>query len=394
MKLSVIIVNYNVRYFLEQCLHSLYRAIENTDTEVFVVDNCSTDDSLEMLRKSYPRVKLIANSENPGFAKANNQAIIVSEAEYILLLNPDTLVQENAIHNMLSFMDAHPEAGALGVKMIDGQGRFLPESKRGLPTPAVSFYKILGLSTLFPRSRRFGRYHLGWLDKDKIHSVEILAGACMLVRKDAINKAGLLDEDFFMYGEDIDWSYRILKAGYRNYYFPPGRILHYKGESTKKGSLNYVYVFHKAMAIFAKKHFLGKSFFYAFLINVAILLSGTFSFFSGLFRKSLYFLKKMSSSADKPSVLVWGSLQEFERVRNVYSAGLTNSRKFIHATTEEQLNKVMKDNTINELIFCTTDLQYSLVFDCMEKYAGKGVVYKTAPPIGQVIIGSHRILKR
>lgn len=390
----MIIVNYNVRYFLEQCLHSLYRAIENTDTEVFVVDNCSTDDSLEMLRKSYPRVKLIANSENPGFAKANNQAIIVSEAEYILLLNPDTLVQENAIHNMLSFMDAHPEAGALGVKMIDGQGRFLPESKRGLPTPAVSFYKILGLSTLFPRSRRFGRYHLGWLDKDKIHSVEILAGACMLVRKDAINKAGLLDEDFFMYGEDIDWSYRILKAGYRNYYFPPGRILHYKGESTKKGSLNYVYVFHKAMAIFAKKHFLGKSFFYAFLINVAILLSGTFSFFSGLFRKSLYFLKKMSSSADKPSVLVWGSLQEFERVRNVYSAGLTNSRKFIHATTEEQLNKVMKDNTINELIFCTTDLQYSLVFDCMEKYAGKGVVYKTAPPIGQVIIGSHRILKR
>lgn len=372
----------------------MYRAIENTDTEVFVVDNCSTDDSLEMLRKSYPRVKLIANSENPGFAKANNQAIIVSEAEYILLLNPDTLVQENAIHNMLSFMDAHPEAGALGVKMIDGQGRFLPESKRGLPTPAVSFYKILGLSTLFPRSRRFGRYHLGWLDKDKIHSVEILAGACMLVRKDAINKAGLLDEDFFMYGEDIDWSYRILKAGYRNYYFPPGRILHYKGESTKKGSLNYVYVFHKAMAIFAKKHFLGKSFFYAFLINVAILLSGTFSFFSGLFRKSLYFLKKMSSSADKPSVLVWGSLQEFERVRNVYSAGLTNSRKFIHATTEEQLNKVMKDNTINELIFCTTDLQYSLVFDCMEKYAGKGVVYKTAPPIGQVIIGSHRILKR
>jgi GT2 family glycosyltransferase len=133
VKLSVIIVNYNVRYFLEQCCITLYRAIENTDTEVFVVDNCSTDDSLEMLRKSYPRVKLIANSENPGFAKANNQAIIVSEAEYILLLNPDTLVQENAIHNMLSFMDAHPEAGALGVKMIDGQGRFLPESKRGLP---------------------------------------------------------------------------------------------------------------------------------------------------------------------------------------------------------------------------------------------------------------------
>jgi GT2 family glycosyltransferase len=257
VKLSVIIVNYNVRYFLEQCLHSLYRAIKNTETEVFVVDNCSTDDSLEMLRQSYPEVKLIANSENLGFAKANNLAIEASESDYVLLLNPDTLVQEEGICNMLSFMDAHPEAGALGVKMIDGRGRFLAESKRGLPTPAVSFYKISGLSAMFPRSRRFGRYHLGWLDKDKIHSVEILAGACMLVRREAIIKAGLLDEDFFMYGEDIDWSYRILKAGYRNYYFPPGRILHYKGESTKKGSLNYVYVFYNAMAIFAKKHFFG-----------------------------------------------------------------------------------------------------------------------------------------
>ncbi|NLV38493.1 MAG: glycosyltransferase family 2 protein, partial [Bacteroidales bacterium] len=210
MKLSVIIVNYNVRYFLEQCLHSLYRAIKNTETEVFVVDNCSTDDSLEMLRQSYPEIKLIANSENLGFAKANNLAIEASESDYVLLLNPDTLVQEEAIRNMLSFMDAHPEAGALGVKMIDGRGRFLAESKRGLPTPAVSFYKISGLSALFPRSRRFGRYHLGWLDKDKIHSVEILAGACMLVRREAIIKAGLLDENFFMYGEDIDWSYRIL----------------------------------------------------------------------------------------------------------------------------------------------------------------------------------------
>ncbi|HOQ58275.1 MAG TPA: glycosyltransferase family 2 protein, partial [Bacteroidales bacterium] len=150
MKLSVIIVNYNVRYFLEQCLHSLYRAIKNTETEVFVVDNCSMDDSLEMLRQSYPEIKLIANSENLGFAKANNLAIEASESDYVLLLNPDTLVQEEAIRNMLSFMDAHPEAGALGVKMIDGRGRFLAESKRGLPTPAVSFYKISGLSAMFP----------------------------------------------------------------------------------------------------------------------------------------------------------------------------------------------------------------------------------------------------
>lgn len=221
---------------MEQCLHSLYRAINNTETEVIVVDNCSTDDSLKMLRQSYPEVKLIANSENLGFAKANNLAIAASESEYVLLLNPDTLVQEEAIRNMLAFMDAHPEAGALGVKMIDGQGRFLPESKRGLPTPAVSFYKISGLSALFPRSRRFGRYHLGWLDKDKIHPVEILAGACMLVRKEAIAKAGLLDEDFFMYGEDIDWSYRILKAGYRNFYFPPAAYFITRAKVPKKAA--------------------------------------------------------------------------------------------------------------------------------------------------------------
>lgn len=378
---------------MEQCLHSLYRAINNTETEVIVVDNCSTDDSLKMLRQSYPEVKLIANSENLGFAKANNLAIAASESEYVLLLNPDTLVQEEAIRNMLAFMDAHPEAGALGVKMIDGQGRFLPESKRGLPTPAVSFYKISGLSALFPRSRRFGRYHLGWLDKDKIHPVEILAGACMLVRKEAIAKAGLLDEDFFMYGEDIDWSYRILKAGYRNFYFPPGRILHYKGESTKKGSLNYVYVFYKAMAIFAKKHFLGKSFFYAMLINVAIWLSGAFSFFSGLLRKSLYIIKKISSSAEQASVLVWGSAPEFERVRGLYKTGSVRSLNLIRVADEEQVAEALKDKSIGELVFCTADLEYSLVFDCMEKFAGRGLAFKMAPPTGQVIMGSHTVFK-
>lgn len=378
---------------MEQCLHSLYRAIKNTETEVFVVDNCSTDDSLEMLRQSYPEIKLIANSENLGFAKANNLAIEASESDYVLLLNPDTLVQEEAIRNMLSFMDAHPEAGALGVKMIDGRGRFLAESKRGLPTPAVSFYKISGLSALFPRSRRFGRYHLGWLDKDKIHSVEILAGACMLVRREAIIKAGLLDENFFMYGEDIDWSYRILKAGYRNYYFPPGRILHYKGESTKKGSLNYVYVFYNAMAIFAKKHFLGKNFFYALLINLAIWLSGAFSFFSGLLRKCLYIIKKIAFSTQQASVLVWGGTSEFERVRDLYSTVSTGSLNFIQVTNEDQIEEALKDKDIRGLVFCTAELEYSLVFDCMEKYAGRGLVFKMAPPIGQVIIGSHTVLK-
>lgn len=393
MKLSIIIVNYNVRYFLEQCLHSLFKAIDTSETEVFVVDNCSTDDSLDMLRKSYPQIKLIANTENVGFAKANNLAIEASRADYVLLLNPDTLVQEDAIHKMLDFLETHPEAGALGVKMIDGKGRFLPESKRGLPTPAVSFYKISGLSALFPRSRRFGRYHLAWLDKDEIHPVDVLAGACMMVRKEAIDKAGLLDEDFFMYGEDIDWSYRILKAGYRNYYFPLARILHYKGESTKKGSLNYVYVFHNAMAIFAKKHFLGNNAFFALLINIAILLSGLFSFLSGLMRRGIYLFKKLHSSLDPGLVLIWGSSNEFERVSALLEASSTYRRLSMHLETGADLMEAIKDKRIREVVFCTKDLSYLQVLEQLEKLSTSSLIFKTAPPIGRVIIGSNTVLK-
>lgn len=393
VKLSVIIVNYNVRYFLEQCLHSLYRAINSSDTEVYVVDNCSTDDSLAMLRRSYPQVKVIANQENLGFAKANNMAIKLSEADYVLLLNPDTLVQEDSIDNMLSFMDAQPQAGALGVKMIDGRGRFLPESKRGLPTPLVSFYKISGLSALFPHSKRFGLYHLAWLDKDETQPVDILAGACMLVRKEAIDKAGLLDEDFFMYGEDIDWSYRIMQAGYVNYYFPPGRILHYKGESTKKGSLNYVYVFYNAMAIFAKKHFLGKNIFYGLLVNIAIVLSAVFSFLLGLLRKIAFFLKKLRPAPPRGPILIWGSQEEYRRLLSLLSTDSVPLREYLHLDSSEQPDELLKKYPIQELIFCTADLSYARVFDCMEKHADKNLVFKMAAPIGPVIISSQSLIR-
>ncbi len=255
MKLSVVIVNYNVEHFLEQALASVFKAMRGIDGEVFVVDNRSADHSVEMVRQKFPQVRLIANQENVGFARANNQAIRESAGEYVLLLNPDTLVEEDTFEKCLAFMDATPDAGGLGVKMVNGQGEFLPESKRGIPFPAVAFYKLFGLSKLFPHSRKFGSYHLTYLDNDEIHSVEVLSGAFMLLRRSVLDKIGLLDEDYFMYGEDIDLSYRILKGGYKNYYFPKTRIIHYKGESTKKGSLNYVHVFYKAMQIFAQKHF-------------------------------------------------------------------------------------------------------------------------------------------
>src|SRR6056297_3201334 len=271
VKLSVIIVNYNVKHFLEQCLISVYKALDTIPSEVFVVDNNSVDGSCTLVKERFPKAKRIENKKNYGFSYANNQAIKKANGEYILLLNPDTVVEEDTFSKSIHFMDTHPDAGGLSVKMIDGKGRFLPESKRALPTPAVAFYKIFGLSKLFPKSKIFARYHLGHLKNDEMNEIEILPGAFMFLRKKALEKAGLLDETFFMYGEDIDLSYRITKAGFKNFYFPETTIIHYKGESTKKGSLNYVFVFYQAMIIFAQKHFSGgKVSIFSLIIHLAI----------------------------------------------------------------------------------------------------------------------------
>lgn len=272
-KLSIIIVNYNVKHFLEQCLLSVFKATQQLSAEVFVVDNNSVDGSCEMVREKFQQAILIENKVNTGFAKANNQAMRMAQGEFVLLLNPDTLVLEDTFTKCIHFMDTHADAGGLGVYMIDGKGNFLPESKRGLPSPAVAFYKIFGLSSLFPKSKIFGRYHLGFLDKNQTHKVDVLSGAFMLMRKTVLDKVGLLDEAFFMYGEDIDLSYRITQGGYHNYYFPETKIIHYKGESTKKSSVNYVVVFYKAMVIFAKKHYSNQNAsLFSLLINVAVYL--------------------------------------------------------------------------------------------------------------------------
>lgn len=288
MKLSIIVVNYNVEHFLEQCLLSVQRAIKGIEAEVWVVDNNSVDGSVEMVRNRFPWVKLIASKENHGFSRGNNLAITQSTGQYVLLLNPDTVVEEDTFSKVITFMDAHPEAGGLGVKMIDGNGRFLPESKRGLPTPKVAFFKIFGLAALFPKSKRFGRYHLGFLSNDEIHEVEILSGAFMFMRKSALDKVGLLDEDFFMYGEDIDLSWRLIQGGYKNYYFPETRIIHYKGESTKKSSINYVFVFYRAMIIFARKHFTEQNVrHFSLFINMAIYFRAGLAIVSRFLRRTI-----------------------------------------------------------------------------------------------------------
>ena len=261
--------------------------MEGITGQVFVVDNNSIDGSVEMVRSKFPEYSLIDNKENLGFSKANNQAIRLSDAKYILLLNPDTVVEEDTFSKVIDFMDSHDDAGGLGVRMVDGKGIFLPESKRGLPTPAVAFYKIFGLSRIFPKSKRFGTYHLGFLSEFETNEIDVLSGAFMLMRSEALDKVGLLDEAFFMYGEDIDLSYRIQRGGYKNYYYPETRIIHYKGESTKKSSVNYVFVFYRAMVIFARKHFSQKNaWLFSFLINAAIYFRASLAIVSRFIRRA------------------------------------------------------------------------------------------------------------
>lgn len=254
LKLSVIIVNYNVKYYLEQCLDSVRRAINGLEAEVYVVDNHSHDGSVGYLERRFSHVNFVASNHNLGFARANNIAIRDTEGEYVLLLNPDTIVGETTIANCVEFMDAHPEAGACGVKMLQSNGVKAPESRRGIPDPLTSFYKMTGLCAKFPNNARLGHYYMGGLSWEEPAQIEVVSGAFCMLRRTALDKVGLLDEDFFMYGEDIDLSYRVLKGGFKNWYLPYP-ILHYKGESTQKSSFRYIHVFYDAMLIFLRKHY-------------------------------------------------------------------------------------------------------------------------------------------
>ena len=259
-KISIVIVSYNVSKLLDECLQSVARALQGIDGEVFVVDNHSKDNTLTMLKEKHPEVRVIANEVNVGFSRANNQAIRLSEAEYVLLLNPDTVVYENTLHGVLDFMDQHPQAGGAGVRMLTREGHRAPESRRSIPTPWVAMLKMLGAT------RRYYMSHLSW---DEPGQIEAVSGAFFLVRRKALDQVGLLDEDYFMYGEDIDLSYRLLKGGWQNWYLPYD-IIHYKGESTQKSSFRYVHTFYQAMLIFFRKHYGHLSFFLSLPIKVAI----------------------------------------------------------------------------------------------------------------------------
>jgi GT2 family glycosyltransferase len=272
--LSVLIVNYNVKAYIDQCLRSVERASQGLQVEVIVVDNASSDGSVAHIQKHFPWVTCIASPENLGFGRANNLAAAQAKGEFVLYLNPDTVVPEDNFRRALEVMRSKPEIGSMGCRMIDGSGHFLPESKRGLPTPAVALYRILGLAKLFPKHPRFGAYYAGHLAPDASGYVDVHCGAWMLMRGSVLHQIGGFDEAFFMYGEDIDLSYRVLQAGHSNYYLADSPILHYKGESTKHQSWHYIKTFHEAMAIFANKHFHSQALAYRALISLGIYAKG------------------------------------------------------------------------------------------------------------------------
>ena len=340
MKLSVIIVNYNVKYYLDQCIRSVLHAFEvmqgsanleigadsseeNGIAELIVVDNHSADGSVDYLEQRYPQeqypmVRFVESSHNLGFARANNIAIRQSRGEYVLLLNPDTIVGEDVLKKCVDFMDVHENAGAVGVRMLNATGKRAMESRRGLPTPMVSFFKMLGFCNRWPQHRLFGRYYMGYLPWDQPCQIEVVSGAYCMLRRKALDEVGLLDEDFFMYGEDIDLSYRVLKGGYHNYYLPVD-ILHYKGESTQKSSFRYVHVFYEAMLIFFRKHYSGMSFLLSLPIKTAIYgkaLVALVGMLSDRMRKSLGFFFSPSAEGCQHYVFV-GSQKMLDACREI-----------------------------------------------------------------------------
>ena len=377
MQLSVIIVNYNVKYFLEQCLCSVLNAIKNVEAEIIVIDNDSTDGSKDFFSNKFASVHFVWNWKNVGFSKANNTALQQATGKYILFLNPDTLVPEDCFEKCLSFFQTQKDTGALGIRMIDGAGKFLKESKRGFPGLLPSFYKLTGLAALFPYSKTFARYYAGHLPENENHTVDVLAGAFMLVEKNVLDKTGGFDEQFFMYGEDIDLSCRIQKAGYKNYYFSEVTIIHFKGESTKKESLKYVEVFYGAMTLFVSKHYSGfKATLYNVFIQITIWLKVV-----AIFSKKLFFSIVKNQKVIKPAAsptLIVGNENDYQSVINLLKT--TNAKLVIIgrvgatplATAAslgnlKDLAKLIKKFMIGNIIFCINELQTQEIISIIQK---------------------------
>lgn len=380
LKLSVIIVNYNVKYYLDQCIRSVLRAFEemNTPAEIIVVDNHSADGSVDYLEQRYPQklfpmVRFVRSAHNLGFARANNIAIRQSRGEYVLLLNPDTIVGEDALKASVDFMDAHEDAGAVGVRMLGAQGRRAMESRRGLPTPMVSFFKMLGFCNRWPHHRLFGKYYMGYLPWDEPSQIEVVSGAYCMLRRKALDEVGLLDEDFFMYGEDIDLSYRVLKGGYHNYYLPVD-ILHYKGESTQKSSFRYVHVFYEAMLIFFRKHYSGMTFLLSLPIKTAIYakaLMALVGMLSERMRKSLGFFAPSAEGAQH--YVVVGSQEMQDACREIARRLGLDAEFHDSEVQEDKSEATWSEKNDNVLVLDADSMSYADMLKRMSRLSDMNV---------------------
>lgn len=380
LKLSVIIVNYNVKYYLDQCIRSVLRAFEemNTPAEIIVVDNHSADGSVDYLEQRYPQklfpmVRFVRSAHNLGFARANNIAIRQSRGEYVLLLNPDTIVGEDALKASVDFMDVHEDAGAVGVRMLGAQGRRAMESRRGLPTPMVSFFKMLGFCNRWPHHRLFGKYYMGYLPWDEPCQIEVVSGAYCMLRRKALDEVGLLDEDFFMYGEDIDLSYRVLKGGYHNYYLPVD-ILHYKGESTQKSSFRYVHVFYEAMLIFFRKHYSGMTFLLSLPIKTAIYakaLMALVGMLSERMRKSLGFFAPSAEGAQH--YVFVGSLEMQDACRDIARRLGLDAEFHDSEVLEDRSEATWSEKNDNVLVLDADSMSYADMLKRMSRLSDMNV---------------------
>lgn len=391
-KLSIIIVSYNVKHYVAQCLNSLEKALDGIDAEVLVVDNHSVDGTIKYIAPVYPWVEIIGNNHNRGYSAANNFGIRQSDSEYVLLLNPDTFVGENTLKEALAFMDSHPACGSLGVRMLKCNGESARESRRGIPTPMTSFYKMIGLCDRFVNNRKFGKYYMGYLPWDEANKIEVVSGAFCMLRRSALEEVGLLDEDYFMYGEDIDLSYRLLQKGYENWYLP-SKILHYKGASTSKSSLRYVHVFYKAMLIFYKKHFGGTSTIISLPVYLAIYAKAFIALIGNLIRAmrhSLGFFRKRD--ADKFRYVFIGKSQffpMFSKFARRHGLDVVSTQDVAWDCKNCTFSTVSPSDV--QIVCDTNSFTYGEMLDIIHANKDKGVLLSVYHPNIQVLITAGEV---
>ena len=378
MKLSVIIISYNVKYFLEQCLCSLEQAAAGIDHEVIVVDNASTDGSTEYIKPRFPGIKWIAQNENLGFSRANNLAFTHAKGEYILMLNPDTIVTREAIKGCVEFMDKNPDAGATGVKMVNKDGSFALESRRGIVTPWVSVCKATGLSKRYPESRLFGHYYMSYLPVDEANAIEMVSGAFMFLRHDKLKQIGFLDEKFFMYWEDSDLSYRILKSGSKNYYLPYP-ILHYKGESSVKSKLRYRYWLYYSLQIFFRKH----NPVYFLLSYIPLKMAVLMLKFRIHCINPLLFGRnwEMRHAEPQRKFIVLGTEHTHKEIKSILKkSGIENGHSYIVANEEELRSgkvKIPANSGCNHILFDTSCITYDTMIRTLQEQKDKNLKIAT-----------------